>query len=76
MSLDMGTVVAGTKYRGEFEERLKKVMEEIHQAGNVILFIDELHRGAGGAEGAIDASNILKPALAWRITMYRCDYTR
>lgn len=62
----MGTVVAGTKYRGEFEERLKKVMEEIHQAGNVILFIDELHTlvGAGGAEGAIDASNILKPALA------------
>ncbi|TDM19867.1 ATP-dependent Clp protease ATP-binding subunit [Macrococcoides canis] len=66
MSLDMGTVVAGTKYRGEFEERLKKVMEEIHQAGNIILFIDELHTliGAGGAEGAIDASNILKPALA------------
>ncbi|MEJ7154547.1 AAA family ATPase, partial [Staphylococcus ureilyticus] len=63
---DMGTVVAGTKYRGEFEERLKKVMEEIHQAGNVILFIDDLHTlvGAGGAEGAIDASNILKPALA------------
>lgn len=66
MSLDMGTVVAGTKYRGEFEERLKKVMDEIHHAGNVILFIDELHTlvGAGGAEGAIDASNILKPALA------------
>lgn len=66
MSLDMGTVVAGTKYRGEFEERLKKVMEEIHQAGNIMLFIDELHTliGAGGAEGAIDASNILKPALA------------
>lgn len=66
MSLDMGTVVAGTKYRGEFEERLKKVMEEIHAAGNIILFIDELHTliGAGGAEGAIDASNILKPALA------------
>lgn len=65
-SLDMGTVVAGTKYRGEFEERLKKVMEEIHSAGNIILFIDELHTliGAGGAEGAIDASNILKPALA------------
>lgn len=62
----MGTVVAGTKYRGEFEERLKKVMEEIHQVGDVILFIDELHTliGAGGAEGAIDASNILKPALA------------
>ena len=62
----MGTVVAGTKYRGEFEDRLKKVMDEIRQAGNVILFIDELHTliGAGGAEGAIDASNILKPALA------------
>ncbi|MCG7420632.1 ATP-dependent Clp protease ATP-binding subunit [Macrococcus epidermidis] len=66
MSLDMGTVVAGTKYRGEFEERLKKVMDEIHAAGNIILFIDELHTliGAGGAEGAIDASNILKPTLA------------
>ncbi|PSL41295.1 ATP-dependent Clp protease ATP-binding subunit ClpC [Salsuginibacillus halophilus] len=66
MTLDMGTVVAGTKYRGEFEDRLKKVMEEIRQAGNVVLFIDELHTliGAGGAEGAIDASNILKPSLA------------
>ena len=66
MSLDMGTVVAGTKYRGEFEDRMKKVMEEIRQAGNIILFIDELHTliGAGGAEGAIDASNILKPSLA------------
>lgn len=66
MSLDMGTLVAGTKYRGEFEDRLKKIMEEIRVAGNIILFIDELHTliGAGGAEGAIDASNILKPALA------------
>lgn len=66
MTLDMGTVVAGTKYRGEFEDRMKKVMEEIRNAGNVILFIDELHTliGAGGAEGAIDASNILKPSLA------------
>ncbi|MFO7263038.1 MAG: ATP-dependent Clp protease ATP-binding subunit ClpC [Bacillaceae bacterium G1] len=66
MTLDMGTVVAGTKYRGEFEDRLKKIMDEIRQAGNIILFIDELHTliGAGGAEGAIDASNILKPALA------------
>lgn len=66
MTLDMGTVVAGTKYRGEFEDRLKKVIEEIRQAGNIILFIDELHTliGAGGAEGAIDASNILKPSLA------------
>ncbi len=66
MTLDMGSVVAGTKYRGEFEDRLKKIMEEIRQTGNVILFIDELHTliGAGGAEGAIDASNILKPALS------------
>ncbi|WP_019535561.1 ATP-dependent protease ATP-binding subunit ClpC [Paenibacillus ginsengihumi] len=66
MTLDMGSVVAGTKYRGEFEDRLKKIMDEIRQAGNIILFIDELHTliGAGGAEGAIDASNILKPALA------------
>ncbi|GAB5657526.1 hypothetical protein JMUB7495_27240 [Staphylococcus aureus] len=66
MSLDMRTVVAGTKSRGEFDERLNKVMEAIQQAVNVILFIDALHTlvGAGGAEGAIDASNILKPALA------------
>lgn len=66
ISLNMGTMVAGSKYRGEFEERMKKVMDEIRQAGNVILFIDELHTliGAGGAEGAIDAANILKPALA------------
>lgn len=62
MTLDMGSVVAGTKYRGEFEDRLKKIMDEIRQAGNIVLFIDELHTliGAGGAEGAIDASNILK----------------
>ncbi|WP_124057791.1 ATP-dependent Clp protease ATP-binding subunit [Vaginisenegalia massiliensis] len=66
MMLDMGSLVAGTKYRGEFEERMKKIIEEIAEDGNVILFIDELHTliGAGGAEGAIDASNILKPALA------------
>lgn len=66
VSLDMATVVAGTKYRGEFEERLKKVMDEVREDGNVIIFIDELHTliGAGGAEGAIDASNIMKPALA------------
>ncbi|WP_283679789.1 ATP-dependent Clp protease ATP-binding subunit [Lentilactobacillus sp. Marseille-Q4993] len=66
MMLDMGSLVAGTKYRGEFEDRLKKVIEEIYEDGNIILFIDELHTliGAGGAEGAIDASNILKPALA------------
>jgi ATP-dependent Clp protease ATP-binding subunit ClpC len=66
VSLDLASLVAGSKYRGEFEERLKKVMEEIRQAGSIILFIDELHTiiGAGAAEGAIDASNILKPALA------------
>jgi len=66
VTLDMGSLVAGTKYRGEFEERLKKIIEEIRQAGNIIMFIDELHTlvGAGAAEGAIDAANILKPALA------------
>ncbi len=66
VTLDIGLLVAGTKYRGEFEERLKKVMDEIRQAGNVILVIDEVHTliGAGAAEGAIDAANILKPALA------------
>lgn len=66
MMLDMGSLVAGTKYRGEFEDRMKKIIDEIYQDGEVILFIDELHTliGAGGAEGAIDASNILKPALA------------
>ncbi len=66
LTLDIGLLVAGTKYRGEFEERLKKIMEEIRGAGNVILVIDEVHTliGAGAAEGAIDAANILKPALA------------
>jgi ATP-dependent Clp protease ATP-binding subunit ClpC len=66
ISLNMASLVAGSKYRGEFEERLKKVIEEIRQAGNIILFIDEMHTliGAGAAEGAIDAANILKPALA------------
>ena len=66
VQLDMGLLVAGTKYRGEFEERLKKIMDEIRQAGNIILVIDEMHTliGAGAAEGAIDAANILKPALS------------
>ena len=66
ISLDMATLVSGTKYRGEFEERVQKIIKEIEQDGNIILFIDEIHTlvGAGGAEGAIDASNILKPALA------------
>lgn len=66
VSLDISSVVAGSKYRGEFEERIKKIIKEVKQANNVILFIDEIHTiiGAGGAEGAIDASNILKPSLA------------
>ena len=66
LSLDMGSLVAGTKYRGEFEERLKNVMDELHKAGNVLLFIDEIHTiiGAGGSEGSLDAANILKPALS------------
>ena len=66
VTLDMGSLVAGTKYRGEFEERLKKVIEEIKSAGNCVLFIDEVHTmvGAGAAEGAVDAANILKPSLA------------
>ncbi|MDR1905267.1 MAG: ATP-dependent Clp protease ATP-binding subunit [Treponema sp.] len=66
LSLDIGLVVAGTKYRGEFEERIKKMLREIQQTGNIILFIDEIHTiiGAGGAEGTMDASNMLKPVLS------------
>ena len=66
VTLDMGVLVAGTKYRGEFEERLKKIIEEIKSSGNCVLFIDEMHTlvGAGAAEGAVDAANILKPSLA------------
>jgi ATP-dependent Clp protease ATP-binding subunit ClpC len=66
LSLDLGALVAGTKYRGEFEDRIKKIFKEITQAGNVILFIDEIHTiiGAGGAEGTIDASNMFKPGLS------------
>ncbi|MBU4532200.1 MAG: ATP-dependent Clp protease ATP-binding subunit [Eubacteriales bacterium] len=66
VALDMPSLVAGTKYRGEFEERLKKVLDEVRSSGNIIMFIDEMHTlvGAGAAEGAIDAANILKPALA------------
>ena len=64
--LDLSGMVAGSKYRGEFEERIKKALREVSAAGNILLFIDEIHTiiGAGGAEGAIDAANILKPALA------------
>ena len=64
--LDLTAMVAGSKYRGEFEERIKNVIEEVRQDGQILLFIDELHMmiGAGGAEGAMDASNILKPAMA------------
>ena len=66
LSLDLSGVVAGSKYRGEFEERIKKIINEVKMSGDIILFIDEIHTiiGAGGAEGAIDASNILKPSLA------------
>jgi ATP-dependent Clp protease ATP-binding subunit ClpC len=64
--IDLPGLIAGTKYRGEFEQRMKAVLDEIRNSGNVIIFIDEIHTlvGAGGAEGAIDASNILKPSLS------------
>ena len=74
----MGLLVAGTKYRGEFEERLKKIMDEIRQAGNIILVIDEMHTliGAGAAEGAIDAANILKTCFKPRGNSgYWCNNT-
>ena len=66
VTLDLGLLVAGTKYRGEFEDRVKKVMEEVHKAGNILLFVDELHTiiGTGGSEGSLDAANLFKPALA------------
>ena len=66
VTLDLSGIVAGSKYRGEFEERIKKIISEVREDGNVLLFIDEIHTiiGAGGAEGALDASNILKPSLA------------
>ena len=66
VSLDLAAMLAGAKYRGEFEERLKNAMAEMHRAGNIIMFIDELHTivGAGASEGAIDAANIMKPMLA------------
>ena len=66
LTLDLSGIVAGSKYRGEFEERIKRLMREVKEEGNILLFMDEVHTliGAGGAEGAIDASNILKPSLA------------
>lgn len=78
VTLDIGLLVAGTKYRGEFEERLKKIIDEIRVANNVILIIDEVHTliGAGAAEGAIDAANILKPALARGNAMYWSNNSR
>ena len=66
LSLDLAALIAGSKYRGEFEERMKRLVNEVKADGNIILFLDEIHTvvGAGGAEGAMDASNILKPSLA------------
>ncbi len=79
ITLDLALMVAGTKYRGQFEERIKAVMDEIRRAKNIILFIDELHTivGAGSAEGTMDASNIIKPALEpRRDAMHRRDHAR
>ena len=76
--LDLSGMVAGSKYRGEFEERIRKVVDEVRENQGVLLFIDELHTiiGAGGAEGALDASNILKPSLCQgRTTDHRRNYT-
>lgn len=75
LSLNIGTLVAGTRYRGEFEEKLNNILEELKKSNNVILFIDEVHTivGAGGAEGSLDAANILKPSLARGNLMYRGD---
>jgi ATP-dependent Clp protease ATP-binding subunit ClpC len=78
IALDIGALVAGTKYRGEFEERLKRVIDEEKNAGNCILFIDEMQTivGAGAAEGAVDASNLLKPPLLWTTTVNMWRKTR
>ena len=73
MALDLGSILAGTKYRGEFEERLKRIVEEAQNDSAIIVVIDEIHTlvGAGAAEGAVDAANILKPALARRVAAAR-----
>jgi len=77
-ALDLGSVLAGTKYRGEFEERMKNIIDEVNQHGKTLLVIDEIHTlvGAGAAEGAVDAANLLKPSLAWNFTCYRCYHYR
>jgi hypothetical protein len=78
LSLDLSLIVAGTKYRGQFEERLKTIMKELMESQNAIVFIDELHTlvGAGSAEGSLDAANILKTSFEpWRDSVYRRDYS-